>query len=223
MSDAILQLSQPPGGDLGEDRAFVRNRLLHHDVERAYPVRRNEQDSLLVDVVHVAHLAATQNLERKRARLHQHQTRISSAISGRLTSLLNNGVMTSRKNSSTCSGARPTKRSGSIAPRRSSSLTPKDLSRARRSRRSFASAPSLSARAVSRLCLRIVSWATWRSPPARTARTISCSVAMNGSSAPTRRAITAGGAAGPLTVVGIKNKNSAAGRKTSRVHTPPRV
>src|SRR5689334_14096924 len=127
MGHSIFQLPQPPRGDLGEHSTLARNRFVHDDIECADAVGRDEEQAVFVDLVDIAHFAATKSFQRQSARLHQHQTRISSAISGRLTSLLNNGEMTSRRNSSTCSGARPTKRLGSIAPRKSSSFTPKDL------------------------------------------------------------------------------------------------
>ena len=53
-------------------------------------------------------------------------------------------------------------------------------------------APFFSARAASMLCWRMRSCATCRSPPARTARTISSSVAMKGNSSSRRRRMRAG-------------------------------
>ncbi len=61
------KLSQPPGGHLGEHRALMGNGFAHDDVERAYAVRRDQQQPIGVDFVHVAHLPATEQRQRKRA------------------------------------------------------------------------------------------------------------------------------------------------------------
>jgi len=40
MLDHARELRQPPRGELREHRTFVRDRLVHHDVERADAIRR---------------------------------------------------------------------------------------------------------------------------------------------------------------------------------------
>src|SRR3954467_4495140 len=110
MLDAILELPEPPRGDLGQNRTFMRNRLRHHDVERADAISCHEQKSFGVDLVDVAHFSAPERFQWQRARLHHHQTLRPPSRAELAVSPANIGVTTSRRNSSTCSGARPTNR-----------------------------------------------------------------------------------------------------------------
>ena len=78
-------------------------------------------------------------------------------------------------------------------------------------------APFLSARAASMLCRRMRSCATCRSPPARTARTISSSVAMNGSSSSRRRRMRAGCTSRPRATFSIRMRIASVARKLSGI------
>jgi hypothetical protein len=57
---------QPPRGDLRKHGALIGNRLFHHDVERADPVGRHDQQPILAHIVDVAHLAAPYQRKGKR-------------------------------------------------------------------------------------------------------------------------------------------------------------
>src|SRR5678816_1354102 len=77
----IAKLLQPPGGDLRQHGALVRNRLGHHDVESADAIGRDEQQAIVVDDVHLADLAAAQVCEGEGLELRDRHTRISSTLS----------------------------------------------------------------------------------------------------------------------------------------------
>src|SRR5262245_17971879 len=185
-----LEVAEPPRRDLRQHRALVRDRLGHHDVECAHAIRGDEQQAVVVDDVHFAYFAAAEVLKREGLELRDGHTRTSSRAACRCPA--SNGSITSERNSSTCSGARPTNRVGSSADCMSANEMPKSLSADKRSSMSLRAAPFFIARAASMLCCRMRSFATWRSPPARTARTMSYSVAMNGNSSSRRRRMRAG-------------------------------
>ena len=80
--------------------------------------------------------------------LDEHQTRISESWVGVPGAPASRGSTTSTRNSSTCSGARPTNCEGSVASDIASRDNPKSASEARRSSRSFDDAPSFIERAA---------------------------------------------------------------------------
>jgi hypothetical protein len=79
MAHEALELAQPPGGDLRQDRALVRDGFGHHDVERADAVGRHEKQAVVVDHVHLADLAAAQMAQGNASEFSHGHTRTSSA------------------------------------------------------------------------------------------------------------------------------------------------
>src|SRR5437016_13121129 len=62
------ELAEPPRRDLRQNCAFGWNRFAHHDVERAYAVGCYKENALVVDGINVAHLATSEESERKLSR-----------------------------------------------------------------------------------------------------------------------------------------------------------
>jgi hypothetical protein len=71
MPHGVAELAKPPGAHLRQHRALHRDRLGHHHVVSAHPVRRHQQQPVALDLVDVAHLAAGDPPERQIARRHQ--------------------------------------------------------------------------------------------------------------------------------------------------------
>src|SRR5260221_55573 len=184
-----LELLQPPRGDLCEHRPFVRDALAHDDVERAHAIAGHEQQAPGVNLVDLAHLSASQQRQRKAVDGGGGHTRRSSCTGASDSGAPIKGATTSERNSSTCSGARPMKRRGSMTRSSSPRVNPNASSPPVRSTRSLRAAPSLTERAAAMLYCLIRSCASCRLPPALTARTMSSSVAMKGSSSIKRRRI----------------------------------
>src|SRR6266567_8833174 len=189
MTDASVELAEPPCRDLRQHCAFERNRLAHHDVEGAHAIGCYKKDTLFVDGINVAHFPPPEERERKLSRCDEHQTRISLGATGEAGASASSELTISERNSSTCCGARPMNADGSAASSISLRFRPSLPSWARRSSKSFDMAPSFIALDAATLWRRIISCASCRSIPFRTALSISRSVAMNGSSDFTRRAI----------------------------------
>src|SRR6185369_14931907 len=81
MVNIALELREPPRGDLREHGTLVRDRLRHHDVERADTIGRDEQQAIVVDDIHLAHFAAAQMPQRQWLELSDRHTRTSSGSS----------------------------------------------------------------------------------------------------------------------------------------------
>ena len=61
--DRVPQLAEPEGADLGQHRAFSRDRLGHHHVEGAHPVAGDQQQVRGIHLVDLADLAAAEEGE----------------------------------------------------------------------------------------------------------------------------------------------------------------
>src|SRR5438067_10944805 len=149
------ELFEPPRGHLRQHRTLIRNGLLHHDVEGADPIGRDEQQPIMAGVVDFPNFAAPHVAKRQDSDGDHAHTLTSSRRGLAAAVPLSNGATTSDRNSSTCCGARPTNLDGSITSRRSSTDTLNALSEASRSSRSLAFPSCLTARAAAMLCCRI--------------------------------------------------------------------
>ena len=73
MRDFAGKLRKPPCADLRQHRTFERDRLVHHHIEGADTVGRNEQQTFGIDLINVAHLAAPEPFQRQVAGCHRRQ------------------------------------------------------------------------------------------------------------------------------------------------------
>ena len=55
---SMIEFLKPKGGDLREDFALVRDRVVHYHVERGDAVAGDHQEAVIAGVVDVTHLAA---------------------------------------------------------------------------------------------------------------------------------------------------------------------
>src|SRR5690606_41659587 len=100
---------EPPGAELSEHRGRVWNRLPHDHVERADAVAGHKEKVAGIHFVDFADLAPSEERQRKPARDDRAHTRTSadSAAAARGRASSSSGSITSRRNSPTCSRARP--------------------------------------------------------------------------------------------------------------------
>src|SRR5690606_21230823 len=188
-----LEAPQPPGGEQRQDLALPGDRLREHDVERADPVRRDDQEPAAADVVDLADLASRDDGEGERALAHRIRHRgyaLSSGTSDSAAYRSRTGATSSARNTSTCSGARRTCRAGSRISATVSAVRPNASSAAIRAARSVSSPSSLTRSAAATEWRRIRSCSAWRSPPRRSACIRIASGAMNGSSSTRCRRMT---------------------------------
>jgi hypothetical protein len=107
MLHVALESAQPPCGELRQDGTLRWNGLVHHHVEGTDAIGGDEQQAPIVDHIHVPNLPAPLEREREIRRRDGSHTRTSSRA-GSGGAPARSGAMTSARNSSTCSGARPT-------------------------------------------------------------------------------------------------------------------
>src|SRR5437660_7321630 len=107
---------EPEVAQLGQYGALVRHGLVEDDVERADAIARDHQQGRGVDLVHLTHLAPAQQRQRQPAgderRAHTFTSAGAAAGATASISRIMSGI-TWLRNSSTCSGARPTYADGS--------------------------------------------------------------------------------------------------------------